>query len=244
MQAAERSIDPADLFLRLEQLNDIGVALSRETDIDRLLETILVAAKNITNADGGTLYRVTGRTLTFEIMRNDTLGIAMGGTTGAAIPFHPIALYDAAGVPVTSMVAAYAVHRDRSVNIADAYGEEGFDFSGTKNFDLKTGYRSRSFLTVPMKDHENVVIGVLQLINAKDRSSGAVGVFSDADLHLAESLASQAAIALGHREALERADVALVDGIGQQHREDRHARAVAARVRRLVVDRRVDETDE
>src|SRR6185295_14146286 len=138
MQAAERSIDPADLFLRLEQLNDIGVALSRETDIDRLLETILVAAKNITNADGGTLYRVTDESmLKFEIMRNDTLGIAMGGTTGEAIPFHPIALYDAAGVPVTSMVAAYAVHRDRSVNVADAYGEEGFDFSGTKNFDLQ-----------------------------------------------------------------------------------------------------------
>mgnify|MGYP003694033879 CR=1 FL=1 len=140
MQAAERSEDPADLFLRLEQLNDIGVALSRETDIDRLLETILVAAKNITNADGGTLYRVTEeRTLKFEIMRNDTLGIAMGGTTGVAIPFLPIALYDSEGVPVTSMVAAYAVHHDRSVNIEDAYSEEGFDFTGTKNFDAKHG---------------------------------------------------------------------------------------------------------
>ena len=123
----------------------------------------------------------------------------MGGTTGVAIPFYPIALYDKDGVPVTSMVAAYAVHHDTSVNIADAYSQEGFDFSGTKNFDKKTGYRSRSFLTVPMKNHENEIIGVLQLINAKDRATGAVGTFSDADQHLAESLASQAAIALTNR---------------------------------------------
>src|SRR6185295_4236301 len=126
MQAAERSEDPADLFLRLEQLNDIGVALSRQTDISRLLETILVAAKNITNADGGTLYRVTEeRTLKFEIMRNDTLGIAMGGTTGVAIPFDPIPLFDGDGKQVTTMVAAYSVHYDRAVNIADAYTERG-----------------------------------------------------------------------------------------------------------------------
>ena len=152
MQAAERSEDPADLFLRLEQLNDIGVALSRETDIDRLLETILVAAKSITNADGGTLYRVTEeRTLEFEIMRNDTLGIAMGGTTGVAIPFSPIKLFDQDGSPVTSMVAAYAVHHDRSVNIEDAYSEEGFDFSGTKNFDAKYGL---SLAVVPDGAHE------------------------------------------------------------------------------------------
>ncbi len=215
MQAAARREDPADLFPRLEQLNNIGVALSKETDIDRLLETILVAAKNITNADAGTLYRVTDeRTLKFEIMRNDTLGIAMGGTTGVAIPFYPIKLYDGDGAPVTSMVAAYAVHHDRSVNIEDAYSEEGFDFSGTKSFDGKTGYRSRSFLTVPMKDHENVVIGVLQLINAKDRAEGAAGTFSDADMHLAESLASQAAIALTNRLLINRLEQLFESFIG------------------------------
>ena len=205
MQAATRTEDPADLFLRLTQLNDVGVALSRETDIARLLEAILVAAKNITHADGGTLYRVTDeRTLEFAILRNDTLGVAMGGTTGTPIPFYPIALYDHEGTPVTSMVAAYAVHHGKSVNIADAYSQEGFDFSGTKSFDQKTGYRSRSFLTIPMKDHENAIIGVLQLLNAKDRATGAVRAFSDADLHLAESLASQAAIALTNRLLINR----------------------------------------
>ena len=215
MQAAERSEDPADLFLRLEQLNEIGVALSRQTDISRLLETILVAAKNITNADGGTLYRVTEeRTLKFEIMRNDTLGIAMGGTTGVAIPFPPIALYDSKGAPVTSMVAAYAVHHDRSINIEDAYSEDGFDFTGTRNFDANTGYRSRAFLTIPMKDHENVIIGVLQLLNAKDRATGAVRAFTDADLRLAESLASQAAIALTNRLLINRLEQLFESFIG------------------------------
>ncbi|MEO7727657.1 MAG: HD domain-containing phosphohydrolase [Burkholderiales bacterium] len=196
----QRPSDSANLFERLEQLNQVGVALSKETDINRLLEAILLAAKKITNADGGTLYRaIDERTLKFEIMRNDTLNIAMGGTTGVDIPFPPINLFDADGKAVNTMVAAYAFHHDTSVNIADAYIEEGFDFSGTKNFDKKTGYRSQSFLTVPMKNHENEIIGVLQLLNAKDPVSGKVSPFSSEDQQLAESLASQAAIALTNR---------------------------------------------
>ena len=195
-----RSRTGDDLLRRLEQLNHIGIALSQERDITRLLEIILTAAKDITHADGGTLYRMTEeKTLKFEIIRNDTLGIAMGGTTGAEIPFYPIYLFDKEGTPVKTMVAAYAVHNDRSVNIVDAYTAEGFDFSGTKNFDKKTGYRSKSFLTVPMKNHEGEVIGVLQLLNCKDPATGDVVAFSDADQHLAESLASQAAIALTNR---------------------------------------------
>ncbi len=192
--------DTESILARLDQLNEIGVALSKETDTNRLLEAILVAAQKITNADGGTLYRMTEeRTLKFEIMRNDTLQIAMGGTTGVEIPFYPVHLFDKDAVPIKSMVAAYAVHHDQSVNIADAYTEEGFDFSGTKNFDKKTGYRSKSFLTVPMKNHENEIIGVLQLLNAKNPASGVVTAFSKEAQQLAESLASQAAIALTNR---------------------------------------------
>ena len=200
MNAPPSVQDSGDLLQRLDQLLEIGVALSSERDIHKLLESILVAAKSITNADGGTLYRKTdGRTLTFEIVRNDTLGIAMGGTSGVPIPFSPVGLFDEQNQPVHSMVAAYAVHRDCSVNIADAYTERGFDFSGTKRFDEKTGYRSQSFLTIPIKNHENEIIGVLQLINAKDRATGMVRAFSAADQRLAESLASQAAIALTNR---------------------------------------------
>jgi len=191
-----------DLFRRLEQLNTIGAALSHERDISRLLENILVAAKTITAADGGTLYRTTedGKYLRFEILRTDSLGIALGGTTGAPISekFSDLPLFLADGAPNNSMVAAYSAIHAETVNIADAYAADGFDFSGTRRFDQSTGYRSQSFLTVPMKNHENEVIGVLQLINARD-SDGGVRAFSDADRRLAESLASQAAVALTNR---------------------------------------------
>jgi len=188
-----------DLVLRLEQLNAIGASLSAERDIDRLLEAILTAAKTITRADGGTLYRVTEeRTLRFEIVRTSSLRYYLGGTTGNPVPFYPIQLYKD-GKPNQSMVAAYAALTGKTVNIADAYTADGFDFSGTRAFDTKTGYRSKSFLTVPMRNHDNETIGVLQLINALEPSSGAIVPFSPSDQRLAESLASQAAIALTNR---------------------------------------------
>ena len=189
------------LFRRLEQLNGIGAALSRERDIERLLENILEAAKTITGADGGTLYSVTedGAALKFEIVRTDSLGIRLGGTTGRPIDFPQLPLRHADGSPNDSLVAAHAALHDRTVNIADAYTAAGFDFSGTRAFDARTGYRSQSFLTVPMKNHDRELIGVLQLINARDPATGAVTAFSEADQRLAESLASQAAIALTNR---------------------------------------------
>ena len=192
---------PEDLFKRLEQLNEVGAALSKERDISRLLEHILLAAKTITHADGGTLYRMTEdrRALRFEIIRTDSLGIAMGGTSGKEISFPDLPLKNEAGANNDSMVAAYAAIHDKTVNIVDAYSAQGFDFSGTRKFDERTGYRSTSFLTVPMKNHEGEIIGVLQLINAKNPADGAVVPFSLADQSLAESLASQAAIALTNR---------------------------------------------
>ena len=188
-----------DLGQRLEQLNAIGASLSAERDIDRLLESILAAAKTITRADGGTLYRVTeDKTLRFEIVRTSSLKYYLGGTTGNPVPFYPIQLYKD-GKPNHSMVAAHAALTGKTVNIPDAYTAEGFDFSGTRAFDSKTGYRSQSFLTVPMRNHDHEIIGVLQLINAHDPSSGKVVAFSPSDQRLAESLASQAAVALTNR---------------------------------------------
>jgi len=177
----------------------VGIALSQEKDINRLLESILVAAKNLTNADGGTLYRLVDDKLNFEIVLTESLGIKMGGTSGKPIPFYPIPLHDKDGQPNNSMIAAYAALKHETVNIADAYTEEGFDFSGTRNFDKKTGYRSKSFLTIPMKNHEGEIIGVLQLLNSRDPDSSEVVAFTVEDQRLAESLASQAAIALTNR---------------------------------------------
>jgi HD-GYP domain-containing protein (c-di-GMP phosphodiesterase class II) len=192
-----------DLGQRLEQLNAIGASLSAERDINRLLESILTAAKSITRADGGTLYRLTGeRSLRFEIVRTTSLKYYLGGTTGNPVPFYPIQLYRD-GRPNHGMIAAHVALTGKTVNIADAYSAEGFDFTGTRAFDNKTGYRSKSFLTVPMKNHEREIIGVLQLINAMDPVSGEIVPFSASDQRLAESLASQAAIALTNRALID-----------------------------------------
>jgi len=192
---------------KLEYLNAIGIALSQERDINTLLETILVAAKNLTRADGGTLYRLVGDKLQFEIVRTDSLSIAMGGTSGNPVPFYPIPLHDKDGKPNNTMIAAFAALNHKTVNVADAYTEDGFDFSGTRNFDKRTGYRSTSFLTVPMKDHEGEIIGVLQLLNATDPATRTVTTFTEEDQRLAESLASQAAIALTNRLLIQQLEV-------------------------------------
>jgi HD-GYP domain-containing protein (c-di-GMP phosphodiesterase class II) len=126
----------------------------------------------------------------------------MGGSSGGEISLPNLPLYQAQGEPNDSLVASYAAIHKQTVNVADAYSEANFDFSGTRGFDERTGYRSRSFLTVPMKDHEGEVIGVLQLINAQARGSGEVIAFSAADQSLVESLASQAAIALSNRRLI------------------------------------------
>src|SRR3954462_11690282 len=207
-----------DLVQRLDQLNAIGASLSAERGINRLLEAILTAAKTITRADGGTLYRVTEeKTLRFEIVRTSSLKYYLGGTTGNPVPFYPIQLHKD-GKPNTSMVAAHAALTGKTINIADAYTIEGFDFSGTRAFDSKTGYRSKSFLTVPMRNQEGESIGVLQLINAQDPHTGEIVPFSASDQRLAESLASQAAVALTNRmlinqlEALFESFISLING--------------------------------
>jgi HD-GYP domain-containing protein (c-di-GMP phosphodiesterase class II) len=194
----------SDLLSRLAQLNDIGAALSSERNIDRLVENILIVAKTITNADGGTFYRMTedGSALRFATMRTDSLGVALGGTTGNAISLPDLPLRRDDGTANDSMVAAYAAMHNETVNIADAYAAEGFNFSGTRRFDALNGYRSQSFLTVPMTNHEGEIIGVLQLINAQLPGTHTVVPFSLADQSLAESLASQAAVALTNRRLI------------------------------------------
>ncbi|MCW8830010.1 MAG: GAF domain-containing protein, partial [Gammaproteobacteria bacterium] len=188
---------------RIARLNEIGISLSAERDTDIVCEQILKGAMELTNADGGSLYRMADdhQTLEFVIVANHSLNIHMGGTSGVAINFPPIQLF-IDGKPNLNMVVGCAVHEDRTINISDAYDAEGFDFSGTRNFDQQTGYRTQSILTVPMKNHEGEIIGVLQLINAKDKE-GQTNEFSPDEQDLAESLASQAAVALTNNRLIE-----------------------------------------
>ena len=185
------------------RLIDIGIALSAERDTDRLLERILLEAKDMGNADGGTLYiRTKEDTLQFAIMRTDSLGIARGGTTGEAITLPEVAMFGEQGAPNEKNVASYSAITGETINIEDAYDSDKFDFSGAKGFDESTGYRSKSFLTVPLKNNQQVVIGVLQLLNALD-DDGNVVAFSDEIQPLIEALASQAAVALENQNLIE-----------------------------------------
>lgn len=205
--------DNNDFASLIDELTDIGIALSAERDHSRLLELILSKAKELTNADGGTLYtRTEDNRLRFEIMITDSLGLHMGGTSEEEISFYPISLYDREGKPNRHMVAAWAAISGETVNIEDAYTDTDFDFSGTRNFDQKTGYRSTSFLTVPMRNHENEIIGVLQLINSLDRITGETITFSPLDQKLVESLASQAAVTITNRNLID-AQKALFDSL-------------------------------
>ena len=185
---------------RIHRLNEIGRALSTETDTNKLFEMILEEAKNITNADGRTLYsKDDNGNLKFEILRNDSMDTIMGGTSGVDIPFDPVKLWIDDSTPNQSNVSAYVALTGETVNIGDAYKEKGFDFSGTKSYDSKTGYHSKSFLTVPLKNHENEIIGVMQLINARDENGEVISFDNDMEEQI-ESLASQGAVALTNKK--------------------------------------------
>jgi HD-GYP domain-containing protein (c-di-GMP phosphodiesterase class II) len=194
----------ASVVERVGRLNEIGISLSAERDTGIVCDKILKGAMELTNADGGSLYRMSDdhQTLEFVIVTTHSLDIYMGGAGGSEINFPPIQLY-INGEPNMQMVVSCAVHEDRTINIPDAYNADGFDFSGTKKFDQQTGYRTQSLLTVPMKNHEGEIIGVLQLINSRDYDTGETNEFTREERHLTESLASQAAIALTNNRLIE-----------------------------------------
>ncbi len=198
--------DPSynDIATRLERLTELSVELSTNHDVPLLLERILLAAKGMTHADGGTLYRISDdkKSLRFSISINDTLGMHQGGTSGHKIEIPDVPLVNANGSKNLSAVAAYAANTGTSVNIQDVYKVDVFNFSGMRKFDETFNYHSQSFLTVPMMDHEGEVIGVLQLINAKDPATGKTRPFSDTDQRFIEALASQAAIALTNQQLI------------------------------------------
>ena len=182
----------------LDRLFNIGIALSAEQDINVLLENILTTAKEFCNAEGGTLYLMDSEQnqLIFSILHNDKLGIKMGGTSEKKeIPFPPLYLYDpVTNAPNYSNISTYAALKEEIVNVPDAYDSTQFDFSGTHKFDKKSGYRSKSFLTLPLKTRTGQVVAVLQLINARAPSGETIG-FSRSMQRLVEALASHAAVA-------------------------------------------------
>jgi hypothetical protein len=199
-----QQLSPTQVAQRLHLLTEVSVALGNGQDIGALLERILQVAKSMTGADGGTLYRPGDdrRSLCFHISINDTLALYQGGASGNPIEIAPVPLYDSNGGKNLASVAAYAANFNQSVNIEDVYQADVFNFSGMRSFDAAYGYHSQSFLTVPMTDHEGELVGVLQLVNARDPDSGAIRAFSQTDQRFIEALAAQAAVAITNQQLI------------------------------------------
>ena len=190
----------ADAYRRLI---DIGIALSAEKDIDSLLERILAEAKTMVSADAGTLYLVNSqKQLKFTIVLIDKLGISQGGNSGVPITLPAIDLIREDGQPHMTHIAAMCANLGEPLTIEDVYKQAEIDSTGARRFDEITGYRSQSFLTVPLKNMADETIGVLQLINATEEN-GKIGPFSNEAIPLIEALASQASVALENRHLLD-----------------------------------------
>ncbi|MEE2754026.1 MAG: HD domain-containing phosphohydrolase, partial [Candidatus Latescibacterota bacterium] len=192
-----------ELKLQVQNLVRIGTALSSERNIDVLLEMIVDESRRFTGADGGTLYVLSddGSYLDWKILHNHTMGTRMGGASGKPIHLPPVPL-SKDGQPNISNVCAACAHTGNPINIPDAYEADGYDFSGTRLYDATNNYRSKSVLVVPLRNHEDDIIGVLQLINAKDLGTEKVITFSSDSQDLVIALASQAAVAITNAQLI------------------------------------------
>ena len=194
----------AFLESRIERLNEISLSLSKENNTDIIFELILEESKKITNADGQTLYMRSddGKNMHFKIVRTDSKNIVMGGTSGIPVTYSPINLFDQKGAANMKNINTYVAHTGETLNISDAYEDRKFDFSGAKSMDKKTDYYSKSFLSVPLKNHEDDTIGVLQLINSINNKTAQIQPFSKEMQKMVESLASKGAIVLTNKRLI------------------------------------------
>lgn len=195
----------AHLIDHLKKITRIGAALSVEKNIEKLLEMIVDEAKSLSNADGGTLYILDRekKSLIFQILQNDSLNIRVGGTSRKSPTLPNVPLFNENNIPNHSNVSSHVAITGETVNISDVYKARGFDFDGPRQYDKSTGYRSKSMLVIPLKNHENEIIGVLQLLNAQDLKTGKVISFSHEYELLVTSLASQAAVALTNSQLIQ-----------------------------------------
>jgi len=180
-------------------LNSIGIALSAEKDNNRLLRLTLKGAKEITGSDGSALYLLAGDShLELSVMEIDSPNIRLDRKDRVEV-----SLYDAGHTPNVRDAIAYSVLNDATVNIPDVYRSQEFDPSFYRDLDRRTGHNTSALLIVPLKNHENEIVGVLQLIKARKRALGEAMPFSEEDQRLLETLASEAAVALSKNRLID-----------------------------------------
>jgi HD-GYP domain-containing protein (c-di-GMP phosphodiesterase class II) len=178
----------------IEELNEVGHALTSEKNLDVLMDKILTAAKKLTNSDAGTFYLMSDdeKSLQFTAVQTDSLNFRLGGEHGK-VPWPNLYLHDENGLENDINISVHCALKDMLINIPDVYLSTKYNFEGAKAFDGSTGYTTKSMLVVPMKNTENDVIGVLQLINKQD-NDGKFCEFTQEDEKLILSMSSQAAV--------------------------------------------------
>ena len=199
---------------QFEELNRIGIALSAERDIGKLQEFILTTMRQLTNADGASLWWKT-------VGDDNQPKLSLRASQNASIDQST---YQDFKVPVDEKsVVGYAVTMGTSQIYDDAYNPPPSKPQGGKGFDAQYGYRTKSMLTVPMRNYNDEVVGAVQLINAKRSFETKLTVtnvpdevvsFRQEDLEMVESVASQAAVAIDNKNLLDSIQ-ALFDGFVQ-----------------------------
>lgn len=191
-----------DQIRHIQQLTRIGQSLSSETDLDKIFEMILDEGIAFTRADAATIYKVSedARFLEFELVYNATLNMRQGGSNDP-IRWNPVPLYDADGNKVISHIVSAVYHNKHSLCFDDVYQATEYDISGTLMSDKRNNYRCKAMLTIPLKDHEDTVLGVIQFINPLDDENEIIS-FSPEHKTMLSSLSSQAAIALSNRKLI------------------------------------------
>ena len=231
---------------KLELVTRSGVIFTRERNISNILETTLNTARNLTFSDGGTIYileevfsdnpidpgEIESRNLKFVALQNETMGTNLKGDDIDIMPPVPL---EVDGEPNLSNVSSYCANTGEMLNFDDVYDAEGFDFTGTSSYDKANNYRSQSMLVIPLEDHENNIIGVLQLINRK-LPDGTIGGFSAEDIELVQSVSYPAAASITQQRLInEQANLfnafvtVLAQGLGEKSPHTyNHIRRVAA----------------
>lgn len=186
----------------VEKLTNIGIALSAEKNLDNFFKLVLEEAISYTNADAGTIYTVSPdeTKLDFQILCTISKKVRLGPADVSRWP--SVELYDSEGNKRLQNFVSYVFHSRETLCLEDVYDQDVFDSSGTKQYDKANNYRSKSMLAVPMMNHENRVLGIIQLINAIDNKFEIVK-FSDSHILMLQSLASQAGIALSNKKLIE-----------------------------------------
>ena len=231
---------------KLELVTRAGVIFTRERNISNILETTLNTARNLTNSDGGSIYileeifadnpidpgEVKSRNLKFVALQNETMKTSLKGEGIDIMPPVPL---EVDGKPNLVNVSSYCAITGEMLRFDDVYDAEGFDFSGTSSYDEANDYRSQSMLVIPLEDHENRIIGVLQLINRR-LADGSIGGFTEEDVELVQSVSYPAAASITQQRLIdEQANLfnafvtMLAQGLGEKSPHTyNHIRRVAA----------------